>query len=160
MSRRVKTGDVVEIPTSRGFAYAQCVHVDKQWGHLLRVLPGFYDERPADFAALVAAEERFVTFFPLQAAVSRKIFQIVANEPVPPKAQQLPLFRAAGFIDRQGIVHDWWLWDGTKSWRIDRLTEEYKKLPILEVINDTLLIERIETGWTPDTDPITIKSAR
>lgn len=158
MAKRVKIGDVIEITTAEGLVYAQCSHKNKEWGHLLRILPGFHEERPCDYSILVKLKESFVVFFPLQAAVSKGIFQIVANEEVPPEAQKFPLFRAAGYSDKQGYVHDWWLWDGEKEWQIGRLTEELKKLPIRQIINDTLLIEWIETGWTPSTDPITIKS--
>jgi hypothetical protein len=51
-------------------------------GSLIRVLPGFYRERPDNFNALVDAEERFSVFFPLGAALNRGIFRIVASEPV------------------------------------------------------------------------------
>ena len=153
MAKRVKIGDVIEIPTSRGLAYAQYSHRKPKWGALLRVFPGFYAERPDDFGPVVEGESAFVTFFPLQAAVGRKIFEVVANLPVPERAQEFPVFRDAGFIDREGRVHDWWLWDGEKDWRPDRPIEELRHLPILAVWNDTLLIERIEQEWTPEKDP-------
>ena len=77
---------------------------------------------------------------------------IVGHEPVPEAAQSFPLFRAAGFVDREGRVHDWWLWDGERAWRIGKLSDAQRALPIRAVWNDTALIERIEEGWTPATD--------
>jgi hypothetical protein len=153
MGKRVKEGDIIEIPTAKGLAYAQYALKNREWGALLRVLPGFHQTRPADFAPLVAQPERFVTFFPLQAAVSRKIFAVVAHADVPARAQVFPLFRAAGFIDRDGKVQDWWLWDGEREWRVGQLTDELRRLPLRSIFNDTLLITRIEEGWTPETDP-------
>ena len=50
-------------------------------------------------------------------------------------------------------VKVWWLWDGEKEWRVGEITAEQRGLPIRGVWNDTLLIERIESGWTPETDP-------
>ena len=143
---------MIEIPTARGLAYAQYALKKEQWGALLRVLPGFHQTRPEDFSAIVGRKERFVTFFPLQAAVSRNIFEVVARLEVPEAARTFPLFRAAGFIDRAGLVHDWWLWDGEREWQVGRLTDELRRLPIRGVWNDTLLIERIEEEWAPETD--------
>lgn len=153
MGKRVKEGDIIEIPTARGLAYAQYVLKKERWGSLLRVLPGFHPVRPDDFAEVVRRQERFVTFFPLQAAVSRKIFEVVAREEVPEAARSFPLFRAAGFIDPGGKVQDWWLWDGEREWRVGQLTDELRRLPIRGIWNDTHLITRIEEEWTAETDP-------
>jgi hypothetical protein len=152
VARRIKIGDVVEIPTEKGLAYAQFTHKEPQWGSLLRVLPGLFTGRPTALVDLVREKPVFLSFFPLQTAVNRKIFEIVANCPIPPDAAQFPLFRAPGWTDKSGKVLDWWLWDGQKSWQIGNLTEEQKRLPIKEVINDTLLIERIQDGWTSAND--------
>ena len=158
MGKRIRPGDVIEIPTSRGLAYAQYVLKKEQWGALIRILPGFFKERPSEICEVVKAKEQFVTFFPLQAAVNRKIFEVFENCDVPQSAKQFPLFRAAGHIDRQGKVHDWWLWNGEREWRIEKLSEEHVNLPLRSVWNDTLLKERIEEGWTPQTDQRSLES--
>jgi len=153
MAKRIKIGDIFEIPTKKGLAYAQYTHKEEQWGSLIRVLPGFHEKRPESFSALVTQKEQFVTFLPLQGVVSRKIFEVIGNEPVPSHAASFPVFRGPGFIDREGRVQKWYLWDGQRETPIGKdLSEGQKKLPILAVINDTLLIERIEQGWTPETD--------
>ncbi len=158
MAKRIRPGDVIEIPTSRGLSYAQYALKKDQWGALLRILPGFFEQKPRDLCELVKEKEEFVTFFPLQAAVNRKIFAVVESCEVPERARHFPLFRAAGYVDRTGKVHDWWLWDGEREWRVGRLTPEQTKFPIRSVINDTLLIQQIEEEWTPETDPRTIRS--
>lgn len=150
MGKRVKIGDVIEIVTERGLAYAQYSLRKEGYGALLRVLPGFHPTRPKEFSEIVNQKERFVTFFPLQAAISKIIFEVVANEELPEHATIFPLFRAAGFIDRAGKVHDWWLWDGERSWQVQTLTDDLRKLPIRSVWNDTLLIKRIADDWTPE----------
>ena len=152
MAKRVRIGDVVEIPTRRGLAYVQYTHEVERWGSLLRVLPSFFPSRPDRFDQLVLQPHRFVTFFPLRAAVSRKIFEVVDNQPLSPEAQAFPLFRKAGFVDREGKVHDWWLWDGNRQWQVGQLSPEQRRLPMLGVWNDTLLIARIEEEWLPETD--------
>jgi hypothetical protein len=148
----LRFGDIVEIPTKSGYAYVQYTHRIPQWGALIRVLPGIYKRRPADLKKLADRPERFVTFFPVTIAVHRKIFKVVGHSEVPESAKKLPLFRAAGFIDRAGKVHDWWLWDGEKSWRVGVLTDDLRRLPIKAVMNDTALISRIEKRWIPEKD--------
>lgn len=152
MRRRARIGDVFEIQTSIGLAYVQYTHHRDDWGALIRVLPGLFQQRPAALGDLVSKREAFVTFFPLQAAVSKGIVELVGTEPIPASSREFPLFRAAGFVDRQGRVLDWLLWDGQREWKIGSLTEEQRVLPIRAVWNDTLLRERIEEGWTPATD--------
>lgn len=151
MLARAKVGDVFEIPTSKGLTYAQYVHNNDKWGALIRVLPGFFPKRPG-LSQLAKEPERFVTFFPLEAALTKKIFQIVGTEEIPPTSRAFPVFRAAGHVDREGRVHDWLLWNGEREWKIGQLTDASRALPIRSVWNDTLLVQRIEEGWTPATD--------
>ena len=147
MGKRVKVGDVIEIPTERGFAYAQYALRKEQWGALLRILPRFFEERPSDLCELVKQKEKFATFFPLQAAVNRKIFEVVTNCPVPDYALDFPLFRDDGHIDRQGKVHNWFLWDGQRSWRVDKLTKEQARLLLgLSGMTRCLFRESNKTG--------------
>ena len=68
--RRPRIGDVLEIATPQGFAYAQFTHDHPMEGELLRILPGLYATRPADLAALVQQPERYVTFYALRAILS------------------------------------------------------------------------------------------
>ena len=138
----------------RTLAYARYTLRRPQWRARIRVFSGFHAVHPDTFKEIVAQAERFVTFFPLQAAIDQSIFKIVAHESVPETARKLPLFRAPGHVDRDGFVHDWWLWDGEKEWKVGKLSQEQKTLPIREVWNDTLLIERIEENWTPATEPL------
>jgi hypothetical protein len=152
MPRKVDIGDIVEIPTNKGLAYAQFSHYHEappRWGSLLRVLPGFFDERPKDFAQIVSQKESFSTFFPLKAAVSKRIFAIAGKEEIPPHARAFPLFRAGNWNPATLCVEQWWLWDGEKSRRIERLSDEQLDWPIKEICNDLALIDRIEKGWTP-----------
>ncbi len=154
-------GDVIEIRTPTGLAYAQYTHkydAPPKWGHLIRVLPGLFEARPADFAALVIGKERFWVFFPLGAMLRRETVSMAGHEEVPENARKFPLFRAPGGIDRSGRIHDWWLWNGERSWKIGQLKRDQMRLPIREIWNDKLLIERIAAGWTPETDPRTIES--
>jgi len=153
-SARPAIGDVVEIPTGKGLAYAQYTHehaTPPKYGSLLRILPGVYDSRPADLLRLLAEREQFLTFFPLRSELRRKDtrFVVIGNFSIPSFAQPFPTFRN-GLPDGMGKVHVWWLWNGTGERRAGPLTPEIRALSDLGVVNDTRLIEMIETGWTPD----------
>lgn len=152
MAKQVQINDIVEIPTAKGLRYAQFSHRHPRYGALLRILPGSFESRPSDFSELVRQPESFVTFFPIQSAVSRNIVQVVASYPVPSFAKPFPLFRCGVIVPETGKVKEWWFWDGEKEWKVGNLTTEQRKLPLRGIWNDTLLVERLETGWTPESD--------
>ena len=98
----------------------------------------------------------FSTFFPLQAAVNRKIVEVVANCEIRDDLIAFPIMRVRGLIDPiTNKTTSWALWDGKYEKGTKNLTEEQKKLPIKGTWNDTMLISRIESGWTPEQDPNT-----
>lgn len=153
--KRPQIGDVVEIETPKGLAYAQYTFACKEpsvYGALIRVLPGLYDSRPSNFSELVREKERFFVFFPLGAACNRGIVKIVAYEEIPKGSRGIPLMRSSSrYRDKFGkmIEADWWLWDGKEERRIGKLPEKYHDLSLRSIWNDTLLIERIVSGWRP-----------
>lgn len=153
--KRVKVGDLIEIKTALGYAYAQYTHKHSVYGALLRVFNTIYSRRPDSLKDVVEDRVRFSNFFPLMAAVKQGVFPVVGNYAVRQELKQFPQFRAGVFNPETRKVAVWWLWDGEKEERLGGLTEEQKQLPIRGVWNDTLLIERIESGWTPATDPTT-----
>lgn len=145
MSNRPKLGDIVEIPLSEnGAGYAQYTHKHKQYGALLRVFQ--VREKVDDITDLSNAPHQFTTFFPLGAAVNREIVSVVGNLPIKDKLKMFPAFRV-GVPNQSGVVEIWWLWDGEKEERIGNLSPEQMEYPIRGVINDTLLKERICSGW-------------
>ncbi len=146
---RPRPGDVIEIETPRGLAYAQYAHKHATHGALLRVLPGLFESRPTDFSEMVQQAERFLAFFPLGAACNRGIVRVVAEERLPLSARTFPVFRH-GLADANGHVKLWFLWDGQREWQVEKLSPEQRKLPLQPgVWNDTLLIERIVSDWSP-----------
>jgi hypothetical protein len=145
LRKRPQIGDVIEIATARGLAYAQYTHEHRdppRMGSLLRVLPGFHEMRPSNFSAVVKREERFSVFLPLGAALNRGIFRIVANEPIPSRNQPFPLFRSRN----SKLGGPWWIWDGGKRSRPAAPNERGTPRAIYEVWNDTLLVDRITNG--------------
>ncbi|MEO5326529.1 hypothetical protein PV773_24765 [Mesorhizobium sp. CC13] len=78
----------------------------------------------------------------------------MANEIVPAAAKEFPTFRAGIVNRRTKKVRVWWLWDGENEWKVNELSREQRSFPIRGIWNDTLLIERIESGWTADAEDI------
>ena len=147
-----KPGDIFEIRTAKGNAYAQYTHEHAQLTSLIRVFEGLYPSLPTDWGKIVAGPVQFSTFFPLKAAVQRGISKIVAHQPVAEPNKSFPIFRS-GIVDpKTRKVAVWWLWDGENEWKIGNLTPEQRKLPIREIWNDALLVQRIEEGWRPEID--------
>lgn len=149
---KAKIGDIIEIPTSKGLAYAQYTHQHPQFGGLIRVFDEIYKGRPENFSSLVNGQVRFSTFFPLQAAIKRGIYKVVAHHEVAGPNRSFPLFRNGVADPKTKKVSVWWFWDGEKEWRVGNITQEQRKLPLLGVWNDTMLVQRIEEGWRPETD--------
>lgn len=82
MARRVKVGDVIEIPSEYGFAYAQYVRMIPRYGHFVQVFPGFHSERPAQVEDIVKLKPQFETIFPVGIALSRGWANFVENLPL------------------------------------------------------------------------------
>lgn len=149
---KIRFGDIIELRTSKGLAYALYTHRHPRYGAMLRVFDQVFMARPDDFHSLLGGAVRFTTFFPLQAAADKGIVEIVENVPVPEHLKAFPLFRAGAVDPRTKKVSVWWLWDGDREWQIGDLASDQRKLPIRGVLNDTLLIKRIEEEWRPEND--------
>jgi hypothetical protein len=150
MAKRPTVGDIIEVPTSDGFAYALYTHdhdLKPHFGALIRVLDGRFAERPASFAVLLEKPPRFSVFFPLAAALSRGLVQVVAHAPVPAGLQPFPIFKTHADADATSESKDWWLWDGRREWHVERLSADEKCFPYLQLVNDTTLIDLIESGY-------------
>jgi hypothetical protein len=152
---RVKIGDVIEIKTCEGLAYALFTHKHDdppRYGSVIRVFDRLCQSRPDDLLRVVNGEVRFSIFFPLQAAINKEVVGVIGHAPVPDKLVSFPIFRTGSRNEQTGKVDCWWLWDGKREWRVGSLTAEQRRLPIRETWNDTMLIQRIEEGWRPETD--------
>jgi hypothetical protein len=153
VKKRPQIGDVIEIPTAKELAYAQYTHQHPTHGGLIRVFDTLFENRPSGFSELVIGPVRFSTFFPVRAAINRGIFQVVGHENVALHNQPFPIFRNGIADPKTKKVAVWWFWDGQKEWKVGAITAEQRKMPIAAVWNDTMLVERIEGGWTPSNDP-------
>ena len=151
LTSRPQVGDVIEIPTPKGLAYAQYTHKHRNYGELLRVFRGFHELRPEQFDDLVRAEPQFSTCFPLGPACAKRLVRIVASELISVAHKDFPTFRAA-VMGKDGAWGTWWLWDGEKEWPVGKLSPGMELLPLRGIIDDTLLVERIVNGWRHEHD--------
>jgi hypothetical protein len=149
-----RVGDIVEIKTSRGLAYAQISHVHDMYGYLFRVFSGFFADRPDRFSRIVQGDERFVAFVGLKVGLRDGSMQIVANEPVPSKSRTFPTFRAGTLNLAAKKMEFLSLWDGSKTWKIGAMTREQKLLPARSLWGPELLVERLESGWLPGSSEV------
>ncbi len=156
---RKKIGDVIEIPTSKGLAYAQYTHEHTgpgtKWGSVIRVLDGFYKVRPEldEIKRIVDNQHRFTTFCEVHYSVNLGDWERVGNFFVPEFAQAFPTFKNMKYLFKRPKPEeaDWWLWDGEKSWHVGKLSlEEQMKYPKKSSHNDTGLVDSIETGMSGD----------
>ena len=145
-------GDVIEITTSHGFAYAQFTHEIPLHGQLLRILPRLYVTRPADLASLVQQRERYVTFYALRMAFHYVNIEvaIVGRFEIPERNRPVPLFRSPPLEPREpGEPPYWTLWDAQRQWRVDRLTEAQRSLPVDGEPPTEVFLDQIVSGWSP-----------
>ncbi|MNI46869.1 hypothetical protein D3C73_1013560 [compost metagenome] len=151
MAKKIKLGDVLQVLTSQGVAYAQVTHKDPEFGFLIRVFCGFYGTQPRDFTVLADAEIQFSAFFPAQSAVNQCLLAVVANIPIHENLQKLPIFRSRNGGPGGSI----WLWDGGESFRLEReISAQELKHPTRGIISAPLLVERIEKNYRAETHEI------
>lgn len=149
---RLRLGDVFEIPTSEGFACFQYINSAEQYGSLIRVFSGVHVRSAVDAADTNRSDVQFLCFFPVKAAVAMGVVSRIGNAEIPPEYRDFPVFRAGVVNPVSGKVDHWWFWDGTREWPVGDLTESQRRMPIRGVWNDTLLVERIESGWRAELD--------
>lgn len=151
MAKKVKLGDILQVLTSQGVAYAQVTHKHPEFGFLIRIFSGFHNEHPNDFSRVVDSEPQFSAFFVVQSAVNQSLLSVVANVPVPESLQDFPTFRSRN----GGPGGSLWLWDGTESFRLEReLSSEELKYPTRGIISAPLLVDRIEKNYRAETHEV------
>ncbi len=165
-AKRIKIGAIVEFAVKGGFAYAQYIHKATYSGPCIRIFKGIYPERLVDPVALANQKEQLITFYPITSRHNEGFYEVVGWAPVPEHLQELPLFKSLWDPSIPFITSYFWrLVNGEtgESWRVgdktsDRqkvseiLPEEYHHLPTWCICCKESLIDRIELGWTHETD--------
>lgn len=144
--KRIKIGDIFEISTNKGKGYLHYVYDDKILGQLIRVLPGLFEESKNEFRELVLQKELFVVFFPLKYALKKAIISQVGSEII--DFEKPKLMRSKHLIGDK--FHGWHIVNTDSFLRhlVKNLNEEQRQYSPFGLWNDTLLIGRMEEGWT------------
>jgi len=140
----------LEVKTSSGYSYALYSHEHQQFGSLLRVFAGAVASPVIDLSNVINQQLLFTHFFPLASELRQKDspIRIAGHVDIPKWAVKLPIFRN-GLPDRDGTIHDWWLWDGVKEWKVGSLNpKQIQSYPGLGTLNLPALIQMIENQWT------------
>ena len=126
-----------------GFAVGLMTHDIRRIGSLVWIAEETFDEVPTLEQVHRLNRWRWPVFFPLSAAIRRKIATPLGMVAIPPALQQFPVMRSgnkkAGWMacTRKG--------GATKV--LGPATDP--SLPIYMVVNDTRLKEMIVSGWRP-----------
>lgn len=144
---KVKVGDIFEIATSNGVAFFQCVFTDKIEGELIKVFNKTFTNGIDNIEILSSISDTYFIGFPLNAALNKKIVTQIGFLQVSSKFVK-PRFRRS----KNGFGKNpkgWFIVDTYTDNRIyvEDLDEEQIKLSPNGIINDTLLIKRLDEGW-------------
>jgi|TARA_B110000967_G_C18705024_1_gene469784 hypothetical protein len=144
---RIKEGDVFELETKKGFTYLHYITKDDSLGELIRVLDIVFLKPISDIQELLDIDEKYYVFFPLAVANRKKIIKKVGN--INSEKYNKPSFMK----EKHYIGKDFKGWDivNTDTWQrqfVKKLNTKQKMLSPWGILNDTLLIERIENDWT------------
>lgn len=149
MAWRIEIGDVIEIATPIGYAYGQFMNEDPLFGEIVRILPGTFQSRPEDLAALVAGPDRFVVCYLVRRAIRVRLVQRVGHEPLPKASRAFPLMLWGGLRLRDGRQSSWWLYDGRRKTLLTELRPEHRGLPIVMNLGHPGLVNAIVNDWHP-----------
>ena len=132
---RISTGSVIEVLTKLGYVYLQRVHKSKQYGSIVRVLDGFYKERPneKEFDELVRKPHLYYVITTLPWHEILHPYEIIGKYSIPDFAKTFPTFKGGDYDSDTGKYCNWYLWDGDKEWRPEngKLTKEEAGYPML-----------------------------
>lgn len=144
----IKLGDIFELQTKKGNKiYLQCVELPidtKNEVELVKIFYNLYNERPTDLNIIVKGDY-FFNRFVLKAAYRKKIIDKIGNVALTENFEVPKYYRTTNFTDDA-----WQIIDAKtlKRETVIDLSDEQKKLSPWSMMNDTLIIELLERGWT------------
>jgi len=141
----LKPGLAFRLACDNGFAVGLMTHHVDRFGHLIWIAEPMFDDAPTLEEAQSIRRWRWPVFFPLGAAIRRKVVTPIGVIPIPPDLVRFPVLRgslgAAGkwrtltFIDGKEKLLGW---------------AEDATIPINKLVNDTALKEMLISGWAPE----------
>lgn len=147
--RRIKLGDVFKIETQKGNIYLQFADYKKGDCELVRVLEIEQGEDNEQVEYEIGKKELFLVHFPLKVAYKQGIIRFIENFNLP-SSFEVPKKMRSPYTDKDGNILYWHIvdCDTLEREKVYCLSEEQKKLSPWGMWNDTLLIERLNEGWS------------
>lgn len=145
---KIKLGDIFEIDTLKGKAYFQCVKIDKLRGDMIRVFNKLYKEQPNPIESTINVKDSYFIGFALSAANHKKLVKKVWNVPLEDDFELPKYMRDKHVIKGQFL--GWHIIDTNTLKRVlvQQLSSDQSDLSPWGIWNDTLLKERLESGWS------------
>jgi hypothetical protein len=138
----------LEVPCDSGVGVMICVGRSQQMGDLVWVIPKVHLPPIVDYCALFDGPGYF-QFYPATAALRDGTIRKVAWCPA---AMRLMPDGHCNIITRNAdkTVSGWLVYNGdAPPFFKPRLTEAERALPVARIINHPLLLEQLQTEWTP-----------
>lgn len=166
--KSIQVGDIFEIVTPRGLAYIQYTHDGKDFGDLVRILPGLFEVRP-NLEELNRQKEMYFTFYLLRECIGRGKAIRVASLAVPEWVRPYPPMRFDRNFDNAVPRVHWLIGDASERLTLETipkmksvtgLSAEQKKLSIHALWPHPWLVQRLAEEWTPERDDEFILKAR
>jgi len=144
---KIELGDIFEINTVKGKGYFQCVKIDKRNCDTIKVFNQLYDEKPVSIENVTNIPDFYFIGFALGPAFKRKLVEKVGNVSLP-IGLELPKYVREKHKVR-GQFLGWNIIDTStlKIQLVENLSDEQKQLSPAGIWNDTLLKEKLESGW-------------
>ena len=136
-------GDVLKLVDRDLPAILYHTHENALMGSLIRVFCSTGSDPRSVDRALARAPD-FQCFFPVKSALRKKVLAVVERRPPEGCWAVFPLFRAEGVRLPGHPRGPSWLWDGAREWIHEGGEGAISGYPEREIINDTMLVSRIE----------------
>jgi hypothetical protein len=144
---RAKPGLSFWIVCDLGFAVGLMTHDVPDLGALIWMAEEVFDEEPTIEDVRALTEWRWCVFFPLGTALRRRIVTGIGVIDIPEALRALPTMRSGGREIGWQVME---IGPDGDYWPVGPATDP--KMQIEESINDTLLKERIVSGWRSEDD--------
>lgn len=140
----LKPGLAFSIVCDLGFAVGLITHYEKRVGHLIWIAEPIYEEEPSPEDVAKIESWRWPVFFPLEAALRRKLVTAIGTVPVPSALSKFPTLRSGS------KTMGWMAFTEINGQRRELGPASNPSVPIYKVVNDTALKEMIVSGWSPE----------
>jgi hypothetical protein len=138
-------GLMFSLSCDRLVAVGIMTHHLERVGHLIWIAEPTFETTPDIDQAEAIDQWRWPVLFPLGAALRRRVVEQIGVIAVPPELRELPLLRSGDRRSGWRTVLDLGAPSGSRVG--PPITDP--SVPIYQIVNDTMLRERIETGWSP-----------